>query len=98
MEIKIQAIHFDATSALKQFIEKKVSKLETFYDGIIDANVVLKVVKPETVKNKEAEIKLKIAGKDLFVSKTSDTFEESVDNAVDALKNKLIKEKEKKIK
>ncbi len=28
MEIKIQAIHFDATEQLQAFIEKKVSKLE----------------------------------------------------------------------
>ena len=30
MDIKIQAIHFDATEKLNQFIEKKVSKLEKF--------------------------------------------------------------------
>ena len=30
MDINIQAIHFDATDKLTEFIEKKVSKLEKF--------------------------------------------------------------------
>ena len=34
MEIKIQAIHFEATEKLEQFIEKKLSKLAKFNDEI----------------------------------------------------------------
>ena len=41
MEIRIQAIHFDATKQLEAFIQKKVSKLEQYYDGIILAEVTL---------------------------------------------------------
>ncbi len=95
MEIRIQDVHFDATDALKSFIQKKVSKLEQYYDGIIAAEVTLKVVKPETAANKEAQIRLVVAGQDLFASKTSDTFEESIDANVDALQKQLIKFKEK---
>ena len=54
MDVRIQAIHFDATAQLEAFIQKKVSKLEQYFDGIILAEVTLKVVKPETVKNKQA--------------------------------------------
>ena len=60
MEIRIQAIHFDATSQLQAFIQKKVSKLEQYFDGIIKAEVTLKVVKPETSNNKQVGIKLLI--------------------------------------
>lgn len=95
MEIRIQDVHFDATEALKSFIQKKVSKLEQYYDGIIAAEVTLKVVKPETAANKEAQIRLVVAGQDLFASKTSDTFEEAIDGNVDALQKQLIKFKEK---
>ena len=56
MDVRIQAIHFDATAQLEAFIQKKVSKLEQYFDGIILAEVTLKVVKPETVKNKQASI------------------------------------------
>lgn len=95
MEIRIQDVHFDATEALKSFIQKKVSKLEQYYDGIIAAEITLKVVKPETAANKEAQIRLVVAGQDLFASKTSDTFEEAIDGNVDALQKQLIKFKEK---
>ena len=44
MNIRIQAIHFDATDQLEAFIQKKVAKLEQYFDGIISAEVSLKVV------------------------------------------------------
>jgi putative sigma-54 modulation protein len=95
MKIKIQAIHFDATERLEAFIQKKVSKLEQFYDGILTAEVSLRVIKPETVQNKQAGIRLQIKNNDCFAEKTSDTFEEAIDHAVDALEKQLIKVKEK---
>ncbi len=95
MEIKIKAIHFDASQQLESFINKKVSKLEQYYDGILSVEVTLKVVKPETVDNKEAQIKLLIASNDIFASKISNTFEESIDESVEALTKQLLKYKEK---
>ncbi len=95
MEIRIQSVHFDATSTLEKFIQKKVAKLDQYYDGILSAEVTLKVIKPETVTNKEALIRLNISGRDLFASKTCDTFEESVDEAVEALGKQLKKHKDK---
>lgn len=95
MDIKIQSIHFDAAEKLESFIEKKVSKLEQFYDGIQKADVVLKVVKPEATKNKCAGIRIKIKNGDCFAEKICDTFEEAVDTAVEALEKQLLKYKEK---
>ena len=95
MDIKIQSIHFDATEKLEDFIEKKVSKLEQFHDGILQVDVVLKVVKPETVKNKNASVRLKIKSGECFADKTCDTFEEAIDNVVVALEKQLVKMKEK---
>jgi ribosome-associated translation inhibitor RaiA len=59
------------------------------------AEVTLKVTKPETVANKEALIRLNISGRDLFASKTCDTFEESIDEAVEALEKQLKRHKDK---
>ena len=95
MEVRIQSIHFNASAALVNFIQKKVSKLEQFYDEILEVEVILKVIKPETTLNKDALVKIKASGAVLFASKSSDTFEESVDMAVDALEKQLIKFKEK---
>lgn len=95
MEIKIKAIHFDASQQLESFITKKVSKLEQYYDGILSVEVTLKVVKPEVADNKEAQIKLLIASNEIFASKISNTFEESIDESVEALTKQLLKYKEK---
>lgn len=53
MELKIQAIHFDATEKLNAFIEKKAAKLERACENIIKVEFILKVVKPETAKIKK---------------------------------------------
>lgn len=95
MEIRIQPIHFDASEQLQAFIQKKMEKLAKLYDSIQQAEVVLKVVKPETVQNKEVGIKLFIPGRELYASKVCDTFEEAVDTSVEALEKQLLKMKEK---
>ena len=96
MEIRVQAIHFDATERLEVFIQKKVSKLEQFFDGILLAEVVLRVIKPESALNKQASIRLVIKNNDCFAEKASDSFEGAIDDAVVALEKQLAKIKEKK--
>ena len=76
MEIKIQAIKFDATDKLQAFVDKKVSKLEKTFEEIQSAEVQLKVVKPATAMNKETSLTVSVPGTKLFVEKTCDTFEE----------------------
>jgi putative sigma-54 modulation protein len=95
MEIKIQALHFDATEKLQEFVNKKVSKLQKSYEDIQKVEVQLKVVKPQTALNKQTSINVVIPGAPQFVEKTCDTFEEGVDLCIDALKVKLTKLKEK---
>ena len=51
MEIRIQSIHFDATEQLQAFIQKKVSKLEKYYEDIKKVEVSLKVVSPEAASS-----------------------------------------------
>ena len=80
---------------MKAFIEKKTAKLEKSYEDIQKVEVQLKVVKPATALNKEASISVMVPGNTLFVEKTCDTFEESVDQCVDSLKVQLTKFKEK---
>ena len=95
MKLRIQSINFDATTNLESYINKKISKLDKFFDEIINIEVYLKVVKPETAINKEAEIKISIPNVDFFASKTCDSFEEAIDLTVDALEKQIRKHKEK---
>ena len=96
MEIIINSVHFDADQKLVNFVNKKVNKLDTFFDGIINAEVTLRVLKPETANNKISEIRLSIPVNGyLFAKKQADTFEEATDLAVDAIRKQLGKFKEK---
>jgi len=96
MNIQVNTVHFTADQKLTDFVTKKVTKLDTYFEGILSAEVILKVVKPEKAKNKIAEIKLSIPGTDyLFAEKQADSFEEAVDTAVDAIRRQLTKFKEK---
>lgn len=95
MNVQINAVKFKADKKLEDFIQSKVNKLTQFYDGVIGSEVTLKVDASEKPENKITEIRLKIPGNDLFAKKQTDSFEESTDIAVEALKRQLKKHKEK---
>ncbi len=96
MEVKINSVHFTPDQKLVDFVNKKVGKLDTFFDGIINSEVTLKVLKPETAKNKVSELKISIpANGYLFAKKQADSFEEATDLAIDAIRKQLDKYKEK---
>jgi putative sigma-54 modulation protein len=95
MQIEIRSIHFKADKKLEDFIKEKIEKLTQFYDGVIGTEVSLKLSNTETSDNKITEIRLNVRGNDLYAKKQSKTFEESTDEAVEALRRQLIKYKEK---
>lgn len=95
MVIKTQSVHFDADTKLLSFIDRKVSKLDTFFDRIIHADVVLKLEKTGQIQDKVAEVKLNLPGSTLIAKQSCKSFEESVDVAVDSLRRQLIRYKEK---
>lgn len=96
MKPTIQSVRFDADKKLILFIEERVEKLNTYFEGIIGSEVILKLEKSDDNSNKVAEIKLKISGSELFAKKQCSTFEEAVDEAIDALRTQLKKQKEKR--
>lgn len=97
MEVKIKAIHFDISDKLVAFINKKTDKISRRFEAITEIEVTLRVVKPETANNKEASVKLTIPqSADLFASKVADTFEEAIDNCLEALEPQLEKNKDRR--
>ena len=95
MDIKIHSIHFDADPKLLNFIESRLNKLLLFHDGIINAEVFLRLENVESKENKITEIRLEVRGNPIFAKKQSNTFEESTDNVVEALRRQLQKHKGK---
>lgn len=97
MKIQIQALHFNADKSLKEFISKKLEKLETFYDKIIDSDVILSLEQLNTqVKDKVVVIKANVPGNTLVAREKSKRFEEAVDMAVDSLRRQIEKFKTRK--
>lgn len=96
MEIRKQAVNFDADAKLLDFIDKKLAKLETFYDNIVSTDVFLKLEKTGQIQDKIAEIKVHVPGTTLIAKETSKSFEESVDSGASSLRRQLIKYKEQK--
>ncbi|MCT4673750.1 MAG: HPF/RaiA family ribosome-associated protein [Prolixibacteraceae bacterium] len=96
MNVTFQSVQFKADQRLLDFTEKKVSKLDQYYESIIGAEVIFRLVPDQDRENKVAEIKLSIPDRDyLFSKKNAVSFEEAVDLAVAAIKHQLERVKEK---
>ncbi len=95
MDIKINSVHFDADKKLLKFVNNKINKLAKFYESIIGAEVFLRLENTQELENKIVEIKIIISGSDFFAKKQSKSFEEATDNAVEALRQQIIKHKDK---
>lgn len=81
MQINLTGQHIDVTPALRDYVHGKFERLEHHFDHIIDAHVVLSVVK----ETNHAEATLKVPGKSLF----ADSSEIDMYAAIDALSDKL---------
>ena len=68
MEIKINAVGFSASSQLEDFIQKKISKLDKYHDGIIGSEVTLKLEKDDNLENLQVFVFQQLFGL-LFIKK-----------------------------
>ena len=97
MNVNIQTVHFDADSRLVNYISRKLSKLNSFNDRIIQVNVFLKLDNVvHAIKDKTAEIRVHVPRHNFFVKSTSKSFEESFDDALDSMVTQIKKNKERK--
>ena len=95
MNIQIHSVRFDADKKLIDFVNQKLVKLTQYGEGIVSAEVYLRLDKDQECENKISEIKLEYPRGPLFAKKQSKTFEEATDQAVDALKKQITKHKQK---
>jgi putative sigma-54 modulation protein len=97
MKLQVHSIRFDADNKLLDFIQKRVDKLETFYDRFIDGEIFLRLDKDNQNENKIVEIKLNIPGGQLFAKERKDSFEAATDDAAESLRRQIKKHKEKQM-
>ena len=96
MNIQIHSVRFDADKKLIDFVHQKLEKLTQFGEDIVNAEVYLRLDKDQERENKISEIKLELPGGPLFAKRQTKSFEESTDEAIDALKVQITKHKQKK--
>ncbi len=92
MKLQIQSVHFDADQKLLDFTQTKIDKLERFDESLIFGDVIMTIDKDKDNGNKVVTVKLQ--GKDeLVAQRRAGTFEQAVDECVDALKSQIEKNK-----
>ncbi|MCH5597045.1 HPF/RaiA family ribosome-associated protein [Niabella ginsengisoli] len=98
MNVNIQTVNFDADQRLIDFVSRKMEKLNTFHDRIIESDVFLKLDNVvHHIKDKIVEIKVHVPRHSFFVKSSSKSFEESFDSAFDSLVNQVKRRKQKMI-
>ena len=94
MEIRVQSLKFNADQKLLDFIDKKFSRIEKFYDAVTGVDIALSLLPDH--ENKNVKVQVSIPGRTIVVEKNAKTFEDAVVDCADILKEKLVKEKEKR--
>ena len=92
--INVKSLKFDADEKLLDFIDKKVGKVEKFFDNMGDIDVTLSLL-PEA-ENKCVKLQTHMPGEEIVIERNARTFEEAVTDAADALKENIVRVKEKK--
>jgi len=94
MRVYTESVAFKADQKLLEYVERKLAKMDQFFDRIIDAHVVLKLENAGQVRDKVAEVRINVPGDILIAKESRKTFEASVASAVEALRRQLIRYKE----
>lgn len=95
MKVNTQSVNFVADKKLIDFIQKRMDKLELFYDKVIQADVFLKVENTSDKQNKIFEARVAVPGDSFVVKKLCKSFEEGADSAASSLERQLKKRKQK---
>jgi len=91
MRINFTARHYKSSPRLKEYAENEVTRLEKFYDGIVDCEIILDYQKDQQI----AEIILGVHGAKLTAKEVSEDIYKSIDLAVEKLRRQLKKYKGK---
>ena len=92
MKVNIHSQNLHVDQSLVDFINKKIDKLLTFHNGILDTAVYLR---DEGGLEKEVEIKLNVKSQTLFCKEKGESFEKAMELASDKMKRQLQKYKQK---
>ena len=91
MNLHITGRNFEVTPAIHEYALNKLGKLDKHFDSVVDAQVILSIVKLKHI----AEITLRVAGKDIHCSDTEESMYAAIDLLADKVERLVIKQKSK---
>lgn len=92
MNIKITGKDVKATEAIKQYVEKKMERIEKYFDEEFDVSVIIKTEKTEQI----AEIYVKVSSQIYRAVTSHKDMYASIDKDIDILEGQIRKTKTKK--
>ena len=95
MKLYTKAVNFEIAERLEKHIEKKTKRYEKLLPESAEMEIQLTVIKPETNLNKETHVRVVGVGGELFAQKVCDTFEQGVDDCLEAIEKQIEKQKDK---
>lgn len=95
MKLNTQAVNFEMATRLEEHITKKTHRFEKLLPETAELDIRMTVIKRETNLNKQATIRVIGIGNEVFAEKTCDTFEQAVDEALEAIERQLEKQKDR---
>jgi putative sigma-54 modulation protein len=94
MQSQITARNIDLYPDLRDHVDSRLAKLERYYDGIINAHVILGESNAPS-GDKTAEINIDVYQKRLSAEDSAPTHEQAINQCVDHLRRQLKKYKAK---
>lgn len=92
LQIQVTARHVEISDRIRRYAQSRTQKLERYYDGIIDAHVILSKDN-SPAEEKTAEINIDVYQKRLSAGDSADTYEQAINKSVDHLRRQLEKYK-----
>ncbi len=92
MQINITFRHLDSSEGLKDYVRRKIGRLEKYFEGPVEAHVILKA---EKFRN-EAEVILRGDGLDLTAREETQDMYEAIDLVSDVLEKQIKRHREKR--
>jgi putative sigma-54 modulation protein len=93
MNLNVSGHHLEVTPAIRRYVGTKLRRVLRHFDHVIDAHVILSVVK---LKQK-AEVTLHVRGKDIHCQSEDEDLYAAIDLLADKLDRQVLKYKGKRL-
>ena len=90
MDLVIKGKNMDVTEPLREYAQQKISRITKYFDGIIDAQVELNVIKNKRVANNQiVEVTLHLKGGVIRGEEAKDNMYAAIDLVTDKLERQI---------